>query len=93
MDYFPASGLRALVSNMMFEKARDLSAPQALEVWRSIQLVETGGPLVSVSRPALQLAMDFNRFPPARKLVEQKAIAHERAARVRNAIHWLGLER
>jgi hypothetical protein len=65
---------------MMFETARELSGPQALEVWRSIQLIEIGAPLISVPRAALQKAMDFMRFPLARKLVEQKAIAFERIA-------------
>ena len=79
MSNSSAPGLRALVENMMVETAREMSGPQALEVWRSMQLVESGGPLVSVSRAALQRVMDFNRFPLARKLVEQRALNYMRS--------------
>ena len=78
MDNSQASGIRALAANIMFEAARELSGLQAFEVWRSMQLVETGAPLANVPRAVLQRAMDFNRFPLARELVEQKALAHER---------------
>ena len=86
MDNSQASGIRALVANMMFEVARELSGLQAFEVWRSMQLVETGAPLAGVPRAVLQRAMYFNRYSLARKLVEQKALAHERAVSERSAI-------
>ena len=86
MDNSQPSGIRALVANMMFETARELSGPQALEVWQSMQLVEIGAPLTSVPREVLQRAADFNRFPLVRKLIEQKALAHERALNERIGI-------
>jgi len=73
------SGLRALVANVMLERARELSDLQAREVWRLIQLIDTGASLKSVRPATLQLAMDFNRFPHARRVIEETALAHERA--------------
>ena len=80
------AAIRASVANMMFEVARQLSGMQALEVRRSMWLVETGSPLASVPRAVLQRAMYFNRYPLARKLVEQKALAQERVLSGRSAI-------
>ena len=74
-----ATGILALVSNVMLEKARELSGQQAFELWRLTQLIDTGASLESLPRATLQLAMDFNRFPLARKVVEEKAFAYERA--------------
>jgi hypothetical protein len=45
-----------------------------------MQLVDAGAPVESLPRTTLQLAMDFNRFPLARKLVEEKALAGEQTA-------------
>jgi hypothetical protein len=73
-------GVRALVANMMLERAKELPAEEAVELWRAMQLVETGAPVEGLPRATLQLAMDFNRFPSARKLVEDKARACEQAA-------------
>jgi len=73
------SGLRALVANVMLERARELSDLQAREVWRLIQLIDTGASLKSVRPATLQLAMDFNRFPLARHVLEQKALAYAHA--------------
>ena len=71
------TGLRALVANVMLGKATELSGSQALELWRLMQLIDTGKSLDAVPRAMLQLAMDFNRFPHARRVVEEKALAHE----------------
>jgi len=73
------SGLRALVANVMLERARELTGPQALELWRLTQLIDTGASLEALPRAMLQMAMDFNRFPHARRIVEEKALAQDRA--------------
>jgi hypothetical protein len=75
------AGLLALVANVMLEKARELSGLQAFELWRLTQLINTGASLESLPRATLQLAMDFNRFPLARRVVEEKAIAYEQCTR------------
>jgi hypothetical protein len=73
------TGLRALVANVMLERARELSDLQAFEVWRLTQLIDAGASLKSVPPATLQMAMDFNRFPLARRVIEEKAIAYESA--------------
>ena len=73
------TGRRALVANVMLERARELSDLQACEVWRLIQLIDTGASPKSVRPATLQLAMDFNRFPHARRVIEEKARAYESA--------------
>ena len=71
------AGLLALVANVMLEKARELSGLQAFELWRLTQLINTGASLETLPRATLhQLAMDFNRFPLARQVLEQKALAY-----------------
>ena len=47
-----------------------------------MQLVENGAQVERLPRATLQLATDFNRFPFARKVVEQKALEYERAKRL-----------
>ena len=81
------TGFRALVANVMLERARELSGPQALELWRLTQLIDTGASLDTLPRAMLQMAMDFNRFPHARRVVEQKALAHESATDKLDAIN------
>ena len=73
------AGLLALVANVMLEKAKELSGLQAYELWRLTQLIDTGASLETLPRATLQLAMDFNRFPLARQVVEEKALAYVRA--------------
>ena len=73
------AGVLALVANVMLERARELSDLQACEVWRLIQLIDTGASPKSVRPATLQLAMDFKRFPHARRVIEEKALGHERA--------------
>ena len=73
------TGIRALVANVMLERARELSDQQAFEIWRLTQLIDTGASLETLPRAPLQLAMDFNRFPLARRVIEEKALAYERA--------------
>ena len=68
----------ALVANVMLEKARELSGLQAFELWRLTQLINTRASLETLPRATLQLAMDFNRFPLAREVLEQKALAYAR---------------
>ena len=70
------AGVLALVANVMLEKARELSGLQAFELWRLTQLINTGASLESLPRATLQLAMDFNRFPIARQVLERKALAY-----------------
>ena len=70
------AGLLALVANVMLEKARELSGLQAFELWRLTQLINSGASLETLPRATLQLAMDFNRFPLARQVLEQKALAY-----------------
>ena len=70
------TGLRALVANVMLERARELSDLQASEVWRLTQLINSGASLETLPRATLQLAMDFNRFALARQVLEQKALAY-----------------
>ena len=70
------AGLLALVANVMLEKAKELSGLQAYELWRLTQLIDTGASLETLPRATLQLAMDFNRFPHARRVIEQKALAY-----------------
>jgi len=70
------AGVLALVANVMLEKARELSGQQAFELWRLTQLINTGASLESLPRATLQLAMDFNRFPIARQVLERKALAY-----------------
>ena len=73
------TGLRALVANVMLERAKELSGPQAFELWRLTQLIDTGASLGTLPPAMLQQAMDFNRFPHARRVLEEKALAYERA--------------
>ena len=73
------AGLLALVANVMLEKARELSGLQAFELWRLTQLINSGASLETLPRATLQLAMDFNRFPYARRVIEEKALAYESA--------------
>ena len=73
------TGLRALVANVMLERARELSDLRAFEVWRLTQLIDAGASLKTVPPATLQMAMDFNRFPHARRIVEEKALAQDRA--------------
>ena len=70
------TGRRALVANVMLEKVRELSGSQASELWRLTQLIDTGASLETLPRATLQLAMDFNRFPLAQQVLEQKALAY-----------------
>ena len=70
------AGLLALVANVMLEKAKELSGLQAYELWRLTQLIDTGASLETLPRATLQLAMDFNRLPLARHVLERKALAY-----------------
>jgi hypothetical protein len=58
-----------------------------LELWRLTQLIDTGASLDTLPRAMLQMAMDFNRFPHARRVVEEKALAHESATAKLDAIN------
>ena len=79
------TGLRALVANVMLERARELSDLQAIEVWRLTQLIDAGASFETLPRAKLQMVMDFNRFPHARRVIEEKARAYESATgKVRN---------
>jgi hypothetical protein len=69
------TGLRALVANVMLERARELSDLQACEVWRLIQLIDTGASPKSVRPATLQLAMDFNAFRMLGELSRKKLLA------------------
>ena len=74
----PVTGLRALARKVALEKAIKLSAPQAHEIWCVMHLVSTGESLKGLPGAAVQLAMDFNQFPDAWKVIEEKALVYER---------------
>ena len=73
------TGLSALVANVMLERATELSGPQAFELWRLMRLIDAGTSLKTLPPATLQMAMDFNRFPLARRVIEEKALVYERA--------------
>ena len=72
------TGLRALVKKFMLERATNLSGPQALEIWRVMQLLETNGSLAGLPGAVLQMAVDFNPFPEASEIIHEKALVYER---------------
>ena len=41
-------------------------------------LLETGKSLEGLFGPMIQIAMDFNRVPEAREVIEEKALIYER---------------
>ena len=74
----PVTGIRALAIKVMLEKVSELSGPQAQEMWRVMQIIETNGSLNELPGSMIQSAMDFNNFSAIRKVVEEKALLYER---------------
>ena len=74
----PVTGLRALARKLALEKAMELSGPQAHELWCAMQIIATNKSLEGLPRSAVELAMDFDHFPVARKVVEEKALVYKR---------------
>ena len=78
MDTNPTGwSLRELVRKAALERAANLSGAEAHEIWRVIQLLETGGRYEGLIGPAIDLAMDFRQFPEASTLIAEKARAFE----------------
>lgn len=78
MDSNPSVwSLRGLVRKAALERAANLSGAEAHEIWRVMQLLETGGPYEGVIGPVVELAMDFRQFPEASTLIAEKARAFE----------------
>jgi hypothetical protein len=74
----PITGLRALVRKVALEKAIELSAQQAHEIWRVMQIVSTGESFKGLPGAAVQYAMNFHQIPDAWKVIEEKALIYER---------------
>ena len=74
--------MRELVRKAALERAANLSAAEAYEIWRVIQVVETGGPFEGLLGPVVELAMDFRQFPEASTLIAEKARAFESEKKV-----------
>ena len=77
MDQKPSTGLRALVRKAVLEKAIKLSAHQAHEIWRVMQLIASGEFLKGLPGAVVQVAMHFNQIPDACKVIEEKALGYE----------------
>jgi hypothetical protein len=74
----PVTDLRALARRVALEKVVELSASEAHEIWRTMQLIATNGSLEKLPAPVVQLAMDLNHFLSAWKVITEKALIHER---------------
>ena len=78
MDSNPSVwSLRELVRKAALERAASLSGAQAHEIWRVMQMLDTGGPYAGLVGPVVELAMDFRQFPEASTLIAEKARAFE----------------
>jgi hypothetical protein len=66
------------VRKVALENAIELSAAQAHEIWRAMQLVATGESLKGLPGAVIQLGMYFNQIPDAGKVIEEKALVYER---------------
>jgi hypothetical protein len=76
----PATGIRALAMKVALQKATELSGPQAYEIWCAMPLVATNGSLKELPAAVVHLAMNFNLFSAAWKVLEDKALVYERLA-------------
>ena len=74
----PITGFRALVRKVALDKAIELSAQQAREIWRVMQIVSTGESFKGLPGAAVQYAMNFHQIPDAWKVIEEKALVYER---------------
>jgi hypothetical protein len=74
----PVLGIRALARKVALEKAIKLSGPQAYEIWCAMPVVATNGSLKGLPAAVGQLAIDFNQFPAAWRVIEDKALVYER---------------
>lgn len=84
MSANPANdSLRELAKAVALEMATKLSAPEALEIWRAMQLLATNSPIKGQLGHVILLAMDFNQYPEVWKVVAKKAVAYERKSRTR----------
>src|SRR4029078_2500297 len=68
------TGLRALRMEVALGKAISLSSQQAREIWRAMQLIATKGSVEGLAENLIQTATEFNRYPPAWKIVAVKAL-------------------
>ena len=59
------------------EKAVKLSRAQAHEVWQALQLLVSHEPLVGRPTAAVEMAIEFNRFPATWKVISDKALEYE----------------
>ena len=74
----PDNGLRVLLRKVALEKAIELSAAQAHEIWRVMQIVLTGESFKGLAGAAVHYAMNFHQIPDAWKVIEEKALVYER---------------
>lgn len=74
----PVTGIRTLARKFALEKATKLSGSQAHEIWRAMRLLAINESVEGIPSAVIQLAMDFNLFPAARKVVEDKALDYQR---------------
>ena len=76
----PVTGLRALARKVALERAIKLSGPQAHEIWRAMRLLAINRSVEGLPGAVAQLAMDFNQFPVAWKVIAKKAFIYDRLA-------------
>ena len=68
------TSLRAFRTEVALGKAIGLSMQQARETWRAMQLIATQGSVEGLPGNLIQTATDFNRCPPAWKVVADKVL-------------------
>ena len=68
------ASLRAFRMEITLGKAINLSNLQAHETWRAMQLIAREGSVEGLPGNLIQTAMEFNRCPPAWKVVADKAL-------------------
>ena len=74
----PVTDLKPLTREIALAKVLELSAFQAHEIWRAMQLIATNGSVERLPGPVVQLAMDLNHFLNVWKVLSEKARDHER---------------
>ena len=72
------TSLRAFRMEVALGKAISLSNQQARETWRAMKLIANKGSVEGLPGSLIQAATEFNRCPPAWKIVADKALSAKR---------------
>ena len=79
------TSLRAFRMEVALGKAISLSNQQARETWRAMKLIVNKGSVEGLPGSLIQAATEFNRCPPAWKIVADKALCAKRESDDLNA--------